>query len=112
MFDGQPKEILVYETPAGACPFAEWLVALRDRQARTRVEKRLFRLRGGNPGDYKTVGEGVAELRLDYGPGYRLYFAFTERHVILLFCGGDKSTQMADIQQAQSYWQEYQTRAT
>ena len=110
MFDSQPKEVVVYETLDGGCPFAEWLAAMRDREARTRIEKRLFCLRGGNPGDYKTVGEGVVELRIDYGPGYRLYLAFTEQHVILLLCGGDKSTQMADIQQAQTYWQEYQER--
>ncbi|MDQ3009860.1 MAG: type II toxin-antitoxin system RelE/ParE family toxin [Acidobacteriota bacterium] len=110
MFDSQPKEVVIYETSDGVYPFAGWLAALRDRQARTRIEKRLFRLRGGNPGDYKLVGEGIVELRIDYGPGYRLYLAFTEQHVILLLCGGDKSTQVADIKLAQTYWQEYQER--
>ncbi len=110
MFDGQPKEIIVYETAAGLRPFAEWLAGLRDREAQTRIEKRLYRLRGGNPGDYKTVGLGVYELRIDFGPGYRLYFAFAGARIVLLLCGGAKNTQAADIKQAQHCWQEYQQR--
>lgn len=110
MFDGQPKEIIVYEKPTGGCPFADWLASLKDRETQTRIEKRLYRLRGGNPGDYKPVGLGVYELRIDFGPGYRLYFAFVGSQVILLFCGGDKSTQLADIKQAQQFWQEHQQR--
>jgi putative addiction module killer protein len=110
MFDGQPKEIIVYETNAGLCPFAKWLAGLHDREAQTRIEKRLYRLRGGNPGDYQSVGAGVYELRIDYGPGYRLYFALAGARIILLLCGGDKSTQMADIKQAKRVWKEYQQR--
>lgn len=109
MFDSQPKEIVIYEASDGVYPFADWL-AVRDREARTRIEKRLFRLRGGNPGDYQSVGDGIIELRIDYGLGYRLYLAFTGQQVILLLCGGDKSTQVADIKLAQTYWQEYQGR--
>ena len=79
MFDGQSKEVLFYETLDGSCPFDEWLTKLRDREARNRIIKRIARLRGGNPGDYKTVDEGVYELRIDYGPGYRLYVALASR---------------------------------
>lgn len=74
---------------------------MRDRQARLRIETRLARLRSGNPGDYKTVGAGVLELRIGYGPGYRLYVAEAEQTLVLLLLGGDKTTQAQDIQTAQ-----------
>lgn len=111
MFDGQPKQVLFYERLDGSCPFDEWLTKLRDRQARTRIIKRIARLRGGNPGDYKTVDEGVYELRIDYGPGYRLYVALAGDEIVLLLCGGDKTTQQRDIDQAHAAWREYQKRA-
>ena len=110
MFDGQPKEVIIYETADSAQPFHEWREALRDAQALARINQRVNRLMQGNPGDYKTVGEGVYELRIDYGPGYRLYFAFAGRQIVLLLCGGAKSTQAADIKQAKKYWQDYETR--
>jgi putative addiction module killer protein len=110
MFDGQPKRVLFYETLDGACPFNEWLTSLRDREASKRIIKRMARLRGGNPGDYKAVDEGVYELRIDYGPGYRLYVALAGEQIILLLCGGDKTTQQRDINQAHAAWREYQNR--
>ena len=111
MFDGQPKQVLIYETLDGACPFDEWLGGLRDREARLRITKRIARLRGGNPGDYKSVDEGVYELRIDYGPGYRLYVALAGEQIVLLLCGGDKTTQQRDINHAHVAWREYQKRA-
>jgi putative addiction module killer protein len=111
MFDGRPKRVLFYETLGGACPFNEWLTSLRDREARKRIVKRIARLRGGNPGDYKTVDEGVYELRIDYGPGYRLYVALAGAQIVVLLCGGDKTTQQHDIDQAHAAWREYQNRA-
>lgn len=111
MFDGQPKQVLIYETLDGACPFDEWLNDLRDRQARHRIIKRIARLRGGNPGDYKSVDQGVYELRIDYGPGYRLYVALAGEQIVLLLCGGDKTTQQRDIDQSHAAWREYQKRA-
>lgn len=110
MFDGQPKATIIYQTAAGMRPFDEWVAALRDRQALARIEKRLIRLRGGNPGDYKAVGMGIYELRIDYGPGYRIYFSFSGQQVILLLCGGDKTTQTADIERAFAYWEDFQKR--
>ena len=110
MFDGQPNRVLFYETLDGVCPFDDWLDGLRDREAQQRVVKRIARLRGGNPGDYKFVGEGVYELRIDYGPGYRLYLAFAEGQLVILLCGGDKSTQANDIDEAHALWREYQKR--
>ena len=80
--------------------FAEWLDDLRDLQARARVQARLERLAGGNPGDVKPVGEGVSELRINYGPGYRVYFKEQGRQTIILLAGGDKRTQAKDIKTA------------
>lgn len=81
--------------------YAEWFDALRDRQARARINARIRRLSLGNPGDVKPVGEGVSELRIDYGPGYRVYFTQRGREVIILRAGGDKRRQDRDIQTAQ-----------
>ncbi len=80
--------------------FARWLDGLRDLRARARVQARLERLVGGNPGDVEPVGEGVSELRINYGPGYRVYFKQRGREVIVLLAGGDKRTQAKDIQTA------------
>jgi putative addiction module killer protein len=77
-----------------------WLRELRDLRARARIEARILRLSRGNPGDVKPVGSGVSEMRIDCGPGYRVYFARRDRVVILLLCGGDKRTQDADIKRA------------
>lgn len=80
--------------------FATWLDELRDLRARARVQARMERLAGGNIGDVKPVGEGVSEMRIDYGPGYRVYFTRQKRELIVLLAGGDKSTQAADIKTA------------
>lgn len=77
--------------------FAQWLDDLRDIQARARVQARIERLAAGNPGDVESVGEGVSELRINYGPGYRVYFKKRGRELIILLAGGDKSTQARDI---------------
>jgi putative addiction module killer protein len=80
--------------------FAQWLDALRDIQARARVQTRIERLASGNPGDSEPVGEGVSELRINYGPGYRVYFKQHGRGLIILLAGGDKSSQGKDIKAA------------
>jgi len=80
--------------------YSEWFVNLRDKQARARINARIRRLSLGNPGDVKPVGEGVSELRIDYGPGYRVYFLQRGREVVILLAGGDKRTQQKDIQAA------------
>jgi putative addiction module killer protein len=81
--------------------FAQWLDGLRDLRARARVQVRIERLAAGNAGDVKAVGEGVSELRIDYGPGYRVYFTKRGRAVVILLAGGDKHTQANDIRIAQ-----------
>ena len=80
--------------------FAQWLDGLRDVRARARVQVRIERLAEGNAGDVEPVGEGVSELRIDYGPGYRVYFKKHGRAVLILLAGGDKRTQSADIKTA------------
>ena len=80
--------------------YAKWLDSLRDARARARVLARVERLAAGNPGDVKPVGEGVSELRIDYGPGYRVYFKKQDRRIVVLLAGGDKRTQSHDIQTA------------
>lgn len=80
--------------------FAKWLDGLRDMRARARVQVRIERLGTGNAGDVKSVGEGVSEMRIDYGPGYRVYFTKRGSEVIVLLAGGDKRTQGADIRTA------------
>ncbi|MBL6955745.1 MAG: type II toxin-antitoxin system RelE/ParE family toxin [Chlorobium phaeobacteroides] len=80
--------------------FAKWLDGLRDVRVRARILVRIERLSAGNPGDVKTVGEGVSELRIDYGPGYRVYYKKQGREVVILLAGGDKRTQTKDIKTA------------
>ena len=80
--------------------YSEWFANLKDKQARARINVRIRRLSLGNPGDVKPVGEGVSELRIDYGPGYRVYFLQRGREVVILLAGGDKRTQQKDIETA------------
>ena len=80
--------------------YARWFSKLRDRRAKARIDTRIRRLSLGNPGDVKPVGEGVSELRINYGPGYRVYFIQRASTVIVLLAGGDKLTQQQDIKQA------------
>jgi putative addiction module killer protein len=80
--------------------FARWFESLRDRRARARIDARIRRLSLGNPGDVRPVGEGVSELRIDYGPGYRVYFVQREQTLVVLLAGGDKDSQTRDIKTA------------
>lgn len=82
--------------------FAEWLGQLRDRRAAARIAARIDRLALGNPGQVEPVGEGVSELKIDYGPGYRFYFKALGDRIVMLLCGGDKSTQDQDIRRAKA----------
>ena len=84
--------------------FKKWLSKLRDFRAKARILFRLAQVEGGNLGDYKSVGEGVSEMRIDYGPGYRLYFARNGDSIVILLIGGDKSTQDRDIEKAKAIW--------
>jgi putative addiction module killer protein len=103
-------ELRYYQSSAGERPFVEWLQGLNDRQARTRIEARLARVAVGNLGDVEPVGDGVLELRIDWGPGYRVYFARLGQMIVLLLCGGDKRTQQRDINRAKGYFEDYKAR--
>jgi putative addiction module killer protein len=108
----EPREqdLREYVLPGGRIPFREWLHALRDVEARARVRVRLNRVRAGNFGDCKAVGEGVHELRLPFGPGYRVYFGRDGSIIVILLCGGTKRSQDRDMRTAKAYWQDYGRR--
>ena len=105
----EPKEIVFYEDNQGNEPFHDWLEGLRDKQTRRRIINRISRMQGGNYGDVAPVGEGVSELRLFFGAGYRVYFGEDNQHIVVILCGGDKSTQSDDIARAKMYWKEYKS---
>ncbi len=100
-------EIRFYVTEDEHTPYTEWLDALKDREARARIRTRIERVTMGNFGDHRSVGGGVMELRFTLGPGYRVYYGMDGKTIVLLLCGGDKSTQQADIRRAKTYWAEY-----
>jgi putative addiction module killer protein len=101
------KEVESYVCPDGSCPFNQWLASLQDQKARSKVHARIARLRLGNLGDYKAAGGGVLELRINYGPGYRVYCGQVGNKLVILLCGGDKSSQSEDISKAIEYWEDY-----
>lgn len=103
-------EIEYYRTEKGRKPFKDWLESLRDVRARAKVRVRLDRARLGNFGDRKQVGNGVWEIRIHHGPGYRVYFGLEGNRLVLLLLGGDKSTQQKDIDLATEYWRDHQER--
>ena len=107
-----PYGIDYYVTEQGGKPFKAWLEGLRDVPGRARIRVRLDRVRLGNLGDHRSVGAGVQELRIDFGPGYRVYFGIERRRVVLLLLGGDKSSQARDIARAREFWQDHQRRST
>ncbi len=101
------KKILIYKTRTGHEPFIEWLEKL-DKSTQIKIRKRISRIEIGNLGDYKAVISGVFELRLFFGPGYRIYFGMHGYTVVILLCGGDKSSQEKDVKKAIDYWKEAQ----
>ena len=107
-----PYTIEYYLTENSRKPFKEWLDQLRDIRGRAKVRVSLDGIRLGNLGDKRSLGEGVFELRIDFGPGYRVYFGIENKRVILLLLGGDKSSQNKDIAQAKEYWRDHQRRKT
>jgi len=103
-----PYRLEYYLEDDGRAPFIEWMSKLRDRNAHARISARLNRVKLGNFGVVKTLGDGVSELKIDYGPGYRLYYAMEGKTVVLLLIGGDKTTQTQDVKAAKAYWKRQQ----
>ena len=104
------RRVQLYIARNGRAPFEQWMLSLRDKQTKARILTRIDRMRLSNFGDCESVGIGIYELRLNFGPGYRFYFGLNGEEVVLLLCGGDKSTQMRDIEAAMAYWQEFNQR--
>lgn len=105
-------ELLRYQRADGREPFTDWLNGLRDKIAQARIRIRLRQVQAGNFGDCEPVGEGVIELRVHVGAGYRVYCARHGKTIVLLLCGGDKGSQVADIKRARELWSEWKQRQT
>jgi putative addiction module killer protein len=103
-------ELRDYVTGDGKDIVALWLSQIRDGTARVAIGRRLNRIENGNFGDHRFCRDGIWELRIDTGPGYRVYYALDGQRVVLLLCGGDKRTQSADITRACEYWKDWQRR--
>ncbi len=101
------KTVEFYCDEFGYEPFTDWLSSLKDTKTKARILQRLLRMENGNFGDHASVGMGVWELRLDFGPGYRVYYALESKRVVILLCAGNKKTQQKDIGNAHFYWAQY-----
>jgi putative addiction module killer protein len=107
-----PKQVIIYVDDNGREPFTEWLNNLRDSVGCRRISTRVARLRQGNYGDCKPIGEKLYELRMFFGSGYRVYFGEHQNNTVVLLCGGDKSSQGNDIRLAKIYWNKYLDRSS
>ncbi len=101
-------DIRHYVTSSGKNLYLDWLTRLRDTRANLAVVSRVRRMENGNFGDQKSCRDGVWELRIDVGAGYRLYYAMAGKQIVLLLCGGDKKSQSADIERAVEFWKQWQ----
>jgi putative addiction module killer protein len=101
------RDVQIYQTGDFKEPFSDWMASLRDRRVRNRIDARLGRLRLGNFGKCRALGDGVHELQIDCGPGYRVYFGVASNTVVLLLLGGDKDSQQKDIEKAKAFWLDY-----
>ncbi|WP_145558714.1 type II toxin-antitoxin system RelE/ParE family toxin [Yersinia mollaretii] len=101
-----------YQEDSGKVPYTDWIKKLRkkDLRAAVKIDNRIDRAESGNFGDHKFERDGVWELRVDYGPGYRVYYAVENKEIILLLVGGNKATQDKDLDRAVAYWRDYQAR--
>ena len=104
------ERIFLYQTVKGQIPFEDWFKNLRDSSTRAKIQVRLRRMAEGHLGDFKNIGLGIFELRIHWGPGYRIYFGMSGAHKIVLLLGGHKKTQRTDIHKATEYWQDYLRR--
>lgn len=103
----RPKSLKIFLTTAGSLPFLDWLHSLKDERGVAIVKAKLLRVRLGNMGHCRSVGEGVSELKIDFGPGYRVYFGQLGDTLVILLTGGNKRTQDEDIKAAKEFWEIY-----
>ncbi len=103
-------KLKIYETSTGKCPFDKWFNDLTDQKAQALIDLRLERIKRGNFGNCESVGNAVCELKIDFGPGYRVYFGKLGLQIILLLCAGDKKSQQKDIEKAKKYFQDFKER--
>ncbi len=106
----EQKQVDIYLDRNGDAPYSRWINCLADLKGRAKIRERIARVRLGNIGDCEPVGEGVSELRIHYGPGYRIYFGQEESKIVVLISGGSKRTQKKDIKTAKLLWKDYQER--
>lgn len=107
MAEATQKELQYYVTPDGKIPFNEWFESLKDKRARQEVSRRLGRALLGNFGDHRSLGADLYELKISYGPAYRIYYTQRDNKIIVLLCAGNKSSQTDDIRKAKLYLQDY-----
>ncbi|MCI5065065.1 type II toxin-antitoxin system RelE/ParE family toxin [bacterium] len=103
----QSRKVVVLELDNGRIPFEDWLASIKDVTLQRAVDARIARVRDGNFGDHKGVGRGVYELRIHKGPGLRVYYGLQDGALVLILCGGDKSSQRKDIKYAQTLWRQF-----
>lgn len=101
------REIIYYQTLDGKIPFKKWYLSIKDSITRNKIDARITRLELGNFGHCNSIGHGLMELKIDYGPGFRVYFGQSGHNIIILLCGGNKNSQTKDIQLAHEYWENY-----
>lgn len=106
----QQREIELYVTRDGKIPYESWYARLNDIKVQTIILKRLARIRLGNLGEWRSLGEGVGELKINFGSGFRIYFGQEGGKLVILLCGGDKKTQSKDIKKAFEFWWDHQQR--
>ena len=103
----RPREILTYTTSGGRSPYRQWYSEIKDEKLKAAISTRLTRLETGNFGDFKRLHQDLYELRIHYGPGYRVYFGSFQNTVVILLCGGTKGTQSRNIIRARNYWNDF-----
>ncbi len=103
----RPREILYYTTANGRIPYRQWYTKIKDQKTQIAISNRISRLRSGNFGDFKRLDKDLYELRIHHGPGYRIYFGVFQNDIVILLCGGIKSSQQRDISRAQNYWNDF-----
>ncbi len=110
LMESLPRTVHEYVTTTGKSPFRSWLDALKDVKAQQIIDTRIANMRRGTFGDCKSVGYGVMEMKISYGPGYRIYVGQDGPITVILLCGGDKKSQNKDIKRAHEYWEDYRRR--